>query len=84
MTAIAKDKIKINDPQQLIDPMDQLRGDIASARESIGRVIFGQPRVIEETMITLLTGGHLLLIGVPGLGKTRLVETLVWGIIHHR
>jgi MoxR-like ATPase len=49
---------------------------MATARVSIARAIFGQDRVVEETLITLLSGGHLLLIGVPGLGKTRLVETL--------
>ena len=45
-------------------------------RQSIGRVIFGQHEVIDQTLITLLAGGHVLLIGVPGLAKTRLVETL--------
>ena len=41
-----------------------------------GRVIFGQETVINETLVTLLAGGHALLIGVPSLAKTRLVETL--------
>jgi MoxR-like ATPase len=45
-------------------------------RASIGRVIFGQERVVDQTLITILAGGHALLIGVPGLAKTRLVETL--------
>src|ERR1700757_5211106 len=49
---------------------------IAAAREAIGAVIFGQERVIEHTLVTLLAGGHGLLIGVPGLAKTKLVETL--------
>jgi len=49
---------------------------IAAARQAVGRVIFGQERVVEQVLITLLSGGHALLIGVPGLGKTRLVETL--------
>ena len=49
---------------------------IAAAREAIGAVIFGQERVIEQTLVTLLAGGHGLLIGVPGLAKTKLVETL--------
>jgi MoxR-like ATPase len=60
-----------------------LAGDIEAlgerlrhARQSIGRVIFGQQAVIEQTLIALLSGGHVLLIGVPGLAKTRLVETL--------
>jgi MoxR-like ATPase len=49
---------------------------MTAAREAIGRVIFGQDRVIDESLITLLSGGHALLIGVPGLAKTRLVQTL--------
>ena len=48
----------------------------ARVREGIGKVIFGQAEVVEQTLITLLAGGHGLLIGVPGLAKTRLVETL--------
>ena len=49
---------------------------IAAARAAIGGVIFGQARVVEEALITLIAGGHGLLIGVPGLAKTKLVETL--------
>ncbi len=49
---------------------------MARVREATRDVIFGQERVIENTLITLLSGGHALLIGVPGLAKTRLVETL--------
>ena len=73
-----KTKIKksLDNSDALIDAIDKLGRDIAAARDGIGRVIFGQSRVIEETLITILAGGHLLLIGVPGLGKTRLVETL--------
>ena len=51
-------------------------GRIAAAKEAIGEVIFGQTRVVEQALITLLAGGHGLLIGVPGLAKTKLVETL--------
>src|SRR5262245_9789298 len=58
-------------------------GRIEAAGERIQRVqkaasavIFGQEQVIEHTLITLLCGGHALLIGVPGLAKTLLVETL--------
>ncbi|MEQ8193490.1 MAG: MoxR family ATPase [Rhodospirillales bacterium] len=64
------------DSAQLIARIDELGEKITKIRESIGRVIFGQSTVIEETLITLFAGGHMLLIGVPGLGKTRLVETL--------
>jgi MoxR-like ATPase len=49
---------------------------IAAVRAAIGTVIFGQPAVVEETLVTLLAGGHGLLVGVPGLAKTKLVETL--------
>ena len=49
---------------------------ISTVRDAIGRVIFGQTEVIDQTLITLLSGGHVLLVGVPGLGKSRLVETL--------
>ena len=49
---------------------------IAAARAEIGAVIFGQERVIDLTLTVLLAGGHGLLIGVPGLAKTKLVETL--------
>ena len=49
---------------------------IKRAHQSVASVIFGQDQVIERSMITLLAGGHALLIGVPGLAKTLLVETL--------
>lgn len=49
---------------------------LGRVRSEIGRVILGQERVIDETLITILSGGHALLVGVPGLAKTRLAETL--------
>ncbi len=49
---------------------------VVAAREAIARVIFGQEEVVERTLVTILSGGHGLLIGVPGLAKTLLVETL--------
>ncbi len=70
----------------VIAAVDQLGIRIGAARTAIGGVIFGQERVIDETLITLLSGGHGLLIGVPGLGKSRLVETLgtVFGLAERR
>ena len=44
--------------------------------QNIGRVIFGQQEVVDLTLVTILAGGHALLVGYPGLGKTRLVHTL--------
>ena len=49
---------------------------LASIRQGIGAVIFGQDEAITQSLTALLAGGHMLLIGVPGLAKTRLVETL--------
>jgi MoxR-like ATPase len=47
-----------------------------AARDAIGSVIFGQELVVEQALITILSGGHGLLVGVPGLAKTKLVETM--------
>jgi MoxR-like ATPase len=47
-----------------------------AAKAAIGTVIFGQDKVIEQALVTILSGGHALLVGVPGLAKTKLVETL--------
>ncbi len=60
----------------LIAEVEALGQRMALVRERLGRVIFGQQNVIDLSLITLLSGGHALLIGVPGLAKTRLVETL--------
>src|ERR1700735_396119 len=53
---------------------------LKALRPGIGRVIFGQETVIEHTLVSILAGGHVLLIGVPGLAKTKLVETLGLGL----
>jgi MoxR-like ATPase len=49
---------------------------VAAAKAAIGRVIFGQEKVVEQALITVLCGGHALLIGLPGLAKTKLIETM--------
>jgi MoxR-like ATPase len=49
---------------------------IAAAKAAIGNVIFGQELVVERTLITVLCGGHGMLVGLPGLAKTKLVEAL--------
>ena len=49
---------------------------LRAARDAIGSVIFGQERVVDRALITVLSGGHALLVGVPGLAKTKLVETM--------
>ena len=49
---------------------------VRAAKAAIGTVIFGQDKVVEQALVTILSGGHALLVGVPGLAKTKLVDTL--------
>jgi MoxR-like ATPase len=63
-------------PANLAAEVEALGRSLSLARARIGEIIFGQHEVVEQALITLLCGGHALLIGVPGLAKTRLVETL--------
>ena len=60
----------------IFEDIERVGEQMSAVRTGISRVIFGQEHVVDETLITLLSGGHLLLLGVPGLAKTRLVETL--------
>ncbi len=64
------------DPSALVAEVEALGARLSRVREAVGRVIFGQELVVERVLITLLSGGHVLLVGVPGLGKTKLVDTL--------
>lgn len=50
--------------------------DIAAVKGEIANVIFGQEDVIQNAIVSILSGGHALLVGVPGLAKTKLVDTL--------
>jgi MoxR-like ATPase len=61
---------------ELVERLEDVGAKIQKVRETTGSIIFGQDRVIDLALITLLSGGHALLIGVPGLAKTSLVETL--------
>ena len=61
---------------KVVASVDALTAQLVTARQAIGEVFFGQKDVIDQVLIALLSGGHALLVGVPGLGKTRLVETL--------
>jgi MoxR-like ATPase len=49
---------------------------VRATKAAIGTVIFGQDKVVEHALITILSGGHALLLGVPGLAKTKLVDTM--------
>ena len=61
---------------ELNEQFDQFRTDFERLRQEIGKVIVGQEGIVEGTLIGLVAGGHILLEGVPGLGKTLLVRTL--------
>ncbi|MCK9551884.1 MoxR family ATPase [Aquamicrobium sp.] len=62
--------------KDMIAQAEKALSDISAVRDGVGRVIFGQESVVERTLVALLAGGHALLVGVPGLAKTKLVETL--------
>jgi MoxR-like ATPase len=60
----------------IVRAAESTAASIRSARSAIGSVIFGQERVVDRALVTVLSGGHALLVGVPGLAKTKLVETM--------
>lgn len=62
--------------EDLLSDVEALGAKLAEARQMVGRRIMGQEHVVDLTLAAILAGGHALLIGLPGLGKTRLVETL--------
>src|SRR5437764_14125576 len=57
-------------------PIEDLRRTVAALEREVGRVIVGQQMVVRGVTIALLAGGHVLLEGLPGLGKTLLVRTI--------
>lgn len=61
---------------ELVQRIEALGGRLADAKASINWRFIGQDRVVELVLAAMLSGGHALLIGLPGLGKTRLVDTL--------
>ncbi len=62
--------------QKLISEIENMGQKWRQVRQQISQVIYGQDHVIEEVLVCLLSGGHVLLVGVPGLAKTKLMETL--------
>ena len=66
----------MTDDANLVAEIETLEAKLAEARASITRRFIGQERVVDLTLSALLCGGHAVLVGLPGLGKTRLVETL--------
>ena len=64
------------DDENIVPRLDAAAEKISAAHKAASNVIFGQEKVIEQSMITILCGGHAILIGMPGLAKTLLVDTL--------
>ncbi|MBM3335056.1 AAA family ATPase [Candidatus Sumerlaeota bacterium] len=60
----------------VVKQAEQFREDFAKLRAEIGKVIVGMEEIVDGVLICLFAGGHCLLEGVPGLGKTLLVRTL--------
>jgi MoxR-like ATPase len=60
----------------IIRAAETTAAQVRQARANISAVIFGQQMVIDQALITILSGGHALLVGLPGLAKTKLVETM--------
>ena len=75
-----------SDDEALVVEIEALAGKLAAARASIAQRIIGQDEVVELALAAMLSGGHALLMGLPGLGKTLLVDTLstVMGLTGNR
>jgi MoxR-like ATPase len=63
-------------PEQVRAAAERFRRDFGAVREQIGRVVVGHGEVVEGVLVALFCGGHALLEGVPGIGKTLLIRSL--------
>jgi len=70
------ERIPPPDTQVVAQKLDEFRAAFAELRREIATVIVGQQEIVDGALMALLAGGHVLLEGVPGLGKTRLVHTI--------
>lgn len=73
---ITKTKIATTDEAAIVSMAEAAVEDIQRAKTETAKVIFGQEEVVERSLVTILSGGHALLVGLPGLAKTKLVSTL--------
>ncbi|MFL5258426.1 MAG: AAA family ATPase [Hyphomicrobiales bacterium] len=62
--------------KHIVAELDTMSSKLARVREAIGKVIFGQTEVVELALTAILAGGHALLVGAPGLAKTKLATSL--------
>ena len=75
MSAIDKKLTKTSEKQAIAEA-EKAVADMTKIRDQVSNVIFGQQTVVDNVLISILSGGHALLVGLPGLAKTKLVETL--------
>jgi MoxR-like ATPase len=68
------------DPAAMAERVQRFRAQVARLRQEIAEVIVGHDEIVTGVLVALLSGGHVLLEGVPGLGKTMLVRTLAEAI----
>jgi MoxR-like ATPase len=71
---------QVHDLEQVRAQLEQVAGYFGTLREEIGRVVVGQTYMVDRLLVGLLSGGHILLEGVPGLAKTMTVQTLAAAI----
>ena len=74
------------DTKAMLALAEKAQDDLKTIRKAVAVQIFGQEQVVERSLVAILAGGHALLVGVPGLAKTKLVETLgtVLGLAERR
>jgi MoxR-like ATPase len=82
----AAGRIDGTDERRIVAAAEKALSELGRVRAAVGAVIYGQDEVVELTLVTVLSGGHGLLVGLPGLAKTKLVETLgrVLGLAERR
>ncbi len=73
---MANDATEPSTPDQVLEASRRFRDDFEGVRDQIARVVVGQREIVEGVLTCLFVGGHALLEGVPGIGKTLLVRTL--------
>ena len=73
MSAIDKKLNKSND-ELSVEKAEAAIKDFKKIRHNVRKVIFGQDSVVDNTLITILSGGHALLVGLPGLAKTKMAS----------
>ncbi len=69
-------RISAEDVESITNACRRFREAFSTLRGEVGKVVVGQDAVVEQTLVSLFAGGHVLLEGVPGLGKTLLVRTI--------